>query len=157
MRCCEQVTEQLTTAEHNVIKAYDKMKKLHENFRIVSDADATVRKGFAPNRSASPATLTPSNSSGEVSFEDEDPTLAAYLEVADRVHEAMVFLRRNIKMRSADATLRQLEQKQQKLLTDLKDEVYRLLTSGSQCSIAKTHRDYQVRPPCVSQSDNTLR
>lgn len=75
------MTEQLTTAEHNVIKAYDKMKKLHENFRIVADAEATARKGF--NRAGTPTNLP--TGSGDLSFEDEDPTLAAYIEVVDRV------------------------------------------------------------------------
>lgn len=61
------------------------------------------------------------------------------------MQEAMLFLKKNIRMRSADATLRQLEQKQQKLLSDLKDEVFRLLSAGSQSIINRSHGDYHVR------------
>ena len=76
------MTEQLTLAESNVVKTYDKMRKLHEYFRVVADADAMIRKGLA-NRTASPTGM-------EALFAgDEDSSLGAYVEVVDRVQVCM--------------------------------------------------------------------
>jgi hypothetical protein len=133
------VTEQLTNAEANVIKTYERMQKLHENFKVVADADSTIRKGLA-NRSMSPTS--------EAAYAAEDEAvLGAYVEVVDRVGEAMVFLKRNIKMRSAELTLRQLEAKQQRMLSDLRDEIFRLLSSGSQSVVNRGQGEFQVRRP----------
>jgi hypothetical protein len=168
------VTEQLTLAEQNVIKSYDSMKHIHENFKVVAEAEAILRKGLAPlpssqaqththkhqkNRASMVTIITPAEQQLEENnnnHENENThththatntsnnnnnnnnntaTLSTYIDLVDHIQEAMKFLRRNLRMRSAEVTLRQLELKQTKLLTELKEEIYRCLATGTTCTI----------------------
>lgn len=92
-------------------------------------------------------------------------SLGAYLEAVDRVQEAMRFLRRNARMRSAEVTLRQLELKQQKLLADMREEVYRVLVMRSRCALAlapgagagDSGVDYQASDPIPPSAARRVR
>lgn len=123
------VTEQLTLAEQNVISSYNCMKEVHEHFRVANIADTVLRKGLAPSSVPSPS------STSTIIIEEESSSVGAYVEVVERVQESLAFLRRNHKMKSAESATRQLELKQQRLLTDIKNEISRLLSSGSTCII----------------------
>jgi hypothetical protein len=165
-------------------------KQVHDNFRVVSEADAVLRKGLAPSHHhhhphthARPAAASAAGGEeGAMDGEDDDEqplpqapslaadegeedtaaSLAAYIETVDRVQDAMRFLRRNARMRSADVALRQLELKQHKLLGDMREEVHRVLATRSRCAlqlapVVGEAVDYQASDPIPPSAARRVR
>jgi NADH:ubiquinone oxidoreductase subunit D len=122
-----------------MIKAHDRLKMIHENFRIVYDAQAMIDKGFATNRGR-----------GAEALGDDEGNLEAYIEMVDRVQDALTFLNKNPHLQSAEDTITKLRPKQNEMLRALKAEIHRLLRDGSQCYINRTAGgDFQVGAPSL--------
>lgn len=164
-------------------------QQVHENFRVLSEADTVLRKGLHhthhhhnPRPSGAgdnddghddegreheqhhpeEEEVEPAGGEHLEHAGEETASLAAYLETVDRVQEALRFLRRNPRMRSAEVASRQLELKQQKLLADMRAEAHRVLASRSRCALAYVPvagggMDYQAGDPIPPSAARRVR
>ena len=168
---------------------------MHENFRVLSEADAILRKGLHHHHHHHHHHPRPSGAGDDDDGHEHDDggegheheqhhpeeeeaepaggehlehageetaSLAAYLETVDRVQEALRFLRRNPRMRSAEVASRQLELKQQKLLADMRAEAHRVLAGRSRCALAYVPvagggMDYQAGDPIPPSAARRVR
>src|SRR6056297_3365069 len=123
------VTEQLTRAEHHVTQSYAALRRIHKNFRVCADADVVLRKGLgAPIPALSQA-------SAPTITEEDRCALNAYMQILDRVHAALTFLRVRPRIRSGEAAIRHLDVRRSKLLAEMKEEIVRLIVQGSCCTV----------------------